>query len=851
MTDVQMLKISGGEHIITHDRAGAYRVHSGNALIYIVPWINERAGRRAFLYEAKPGEVIPALCFKDYEYTEWRLCLVAADSAEFGVISGGCTNILHERFAAKAGIRSYSTEGFENSLVNFYKMTIVAEDALIHKTAQERKTTAENTLRLIHNVFSKNRLKIVEKRAEYPLYSAAARICENNGIRIAPLAKILEACPNGFTIRDIARVSHFPCREVLLEQNWHRTDSGALLVFDADGDPAACLPKGQNRYAAYNADSGKSAAVTDAFAQSVNPKAFAIYRPFPNQALGIKDLLRFCLKSVNKSDVVQICVFTAVSTLIGLLLPMLNQLLYDKLIPVGYTNAVIQLGFVIGSVMVGNVFFAVAKGIASFRVVSRIEGDLQCALLDRLFNLPERFYRKYESADLAQRLSGLAGASSSVVASVLTTFLAALLSLVYFVQMLGYSGKLSAAAFVMLAVYAALSWLTARERSKYQEQIQTIHGKSSSVLYQLINGIAKIRMSGAEDRALFEYLKLFVKTRELGAKEGFIANLGGVLAVVAEGVFSIVLYWLLVNSGTAITVGQFIAFTSAFGFFSAAFLQVFSQAAELKLMKPLYERGKPILTAMPEFDEAKELPGELSGELEVASVTFAYEPDAPPVLDNVSLHVQAGEYVGIVGPSGCGKSTLLKLLLGFETPPTGKIFYDGRDIESLDKRELRKKLGVVLQDGKLISGSIFDNITITAPAADLDDVKRVIRGVGLEKDIADMPMGLHTILSEDCGTISGGQQQRILIARAIIGGPKLIFFDEATSALDNVTQAAVCATLDALPATRLVIAHRLSTIVQCDRIIVMNNGKIQEQGTYAELMASGGLFAELASRQIS
>lgn len=220
------------------------------------------------------------------------------------------------------------------------------------------------------------------------------------------------------------------------------------------------------------------------------------------------------------------------------------------------------------------------------------------------------------------------------------------------------------------------------------------------------------------------------------------------------------------------------------------------------------------------------------------------------MLDGVSLNIRAGEYVGLVGASGCGKSTLLKLLLGFETPTAGKIYYDNKDIESVDKRELRKKMGVVLQDGKLISGSIFENITITAPKATLRDVNAVVAAVGLKDDIAAMPMGLHTILSEDCRTISGGQQQRILIARALIGGPRILFFDEATSALDNVTQSMVCDTLEKMDATRVVIAHRLSTVIRCDRIVVLDRGRVAEQGTYDELMARRGLFYQLASRQM-
>jgi len=280
-------------------------------------------------------------------------------------------------------------------------------------------------------------------------------------------------------------------------------------------------------------------------------------------------------------------------------------------------------------------------------------------------------------------------------------------------------------------------------------------------------------------------------------------------------------------------------------------LEIVSSLLQANDVKPVYDFCKPILESLPEFEEDAQMPGKLSGDIEVNNITFAYNEDSGPVLKNLSLHIKPGEYVGIVGSSGSGKSTLLKLLLGFDKPQLGKIYYDGKDIDSLDKRELRKKFGVVLQDGGVISGSIYENITITFPNTKLKRVKEVVKEVGLEDDINAMPMGLHTVLSENSGTISGGQKQRILIARAIVGKPRIIFFDEATSALDNVTQAMVVETLEKLKATKIVIAHRLSTVMNCDRIVVLEHGELIEEGSYQDLMAKKGRFYELAIRQIS
>lgn len=353
-----------------------------------------------------------------------------------------------------------------------------------------------------------------------------------------------------------------------------------------------------------------------------------------------------------------------------------------------------------------------------------------------------------------------------------------------------------------------------------------------------------------ENRALYEYLKTYTKSRKINIRKEKMTVAVNTLVGAMNTVFSIVLYYLMIKNSMKLSVGAFMGFSAAFGSFSGAMLQIVSSILQVNDIKPAYDRCKPILQTLSEFDEDMVMPGTLTGDIEVNNLTFSYNEASGVILNDVSMHIKAGEYIGIVGSSGSGKSTLLKLLLGFEKPDVGKIYYDGKDIDSMDKRELRKKFGVVLQDGKLISGSIFENITITAPGTKLEQVKKVVKAVGLEDDINQMPMGLHTVLSEDSGTISGGQQQRILIARAIVGNPKIIYFDEATSALDNVTQAMVCESLERLKATRVVIAHRLSTVMNCDRIFVLEKGTVVEQGSYKELMDKKGRFYDLAVRQL-
>lgn len=307
----------------------------------------------------------------------------------------------------------------------------------------------------------------------------------------------------------------------------------------------------------------------------------------------------------------------------------------------------------------------------------------------------------------------------------------------------------------------------------------------------------------------------------------------------------------MIRSKASITMGQFVAFNTAFGAFSAAILAWMNGMIQISQLKPTYARIRAVFEERPEDSSAQDIPDTLSGALSLDHVSFSYGDGERKILKDLTLRIREGEYLGIVGPSGCGKSTLLKLLLGFEQPQTGQILYDGHDLQRLDKRQLRKNLGVVLQNGKLIAGSIYENITITAPQASMREVQAVIEAVGLKNDIEQMPMGIHTVLSENSGTISGGQQQRILIARAIISHPSILIFDEATSALDNLTQAAVCESLDKMNVTRIVVAHRLSTIRKCDRIVVLDDGQIAEEGNFDSLMARKGLFYRLASRQLA
>lgn len=591
--------------------------------------------------------------------------------------------------------------------------------------------------------------------------------------------------------------------------------------------------------------------MTGKLAEQVDPCAESICRALPDGKLTKKDLFRFGGRSLSRGDLTVVILLGIVGALIGVLLPMLNQKVYDDYILLGNYSQLIQLCLVICTFMIGNLFFNIVKTLSEFRLRSRIGYDMQNAVYHRLFRLPESFFRSFDSADLAQRLGKVSDMVGVVVNTTVLSALSLVFSLIYLIRMFQYSSNLALVSLVMIAVYGLIMYWLSIKMQKYEKSISESSGEASSRLYQYLNGIEKIRMAGVEDQAVYEYLVPYAKKQKDEIRKNRLDGVRTSLGAVVSSIFSMVLYYIMVGSNISVSMGEFVAFNTAFGSFSGAFLELVDGLIQVYQLKPSYERIRPVFETVPEDGGNHEALGELSGMVSLEHVTFAYDEKSRKVLNDLSLQIHAGEYLGIVGPSGCGKSTLLKMLLGFEQPQTGQVLYDGHDLKGIDKRKLRRNLGVVLQNGKLIAGSIYENITITSPHATMKDVQAVIEAVGLKEDIDRMPMGIHTVLSENSGTISGGQQQRILIARAIISHPSILIFDEATSALDNLTQAAVCKSLDNMNVTRIVVAHRLSTIRNCDRIVVLENGNIAEEGNYDSLMQQRGLFYRLASRQLA
>lgn len=528
---------------------------------------------------------------------------------------------------------------------------------------------------------------------------------------------------------------------------------------------------------------------------------------------------------------------------------------FDAIIPGSERLQLLHVALILIVAAFATAAFHITRNIALIRVQYRAGDPLQAAVFERLLNLNAGFFKDYSAGDLGIRAMGIDNIMNLLSTSVTTTIVTSLFSVFSIGLLFYYSPFIALVALGLVAVVLIVVITSGVMQLRYKRQLETSHGAIQSMLLQLINGIAKIRVAAAEDRAFAQWAGKFAHHTRLSLQSRVIDNRLDVFIAFFPVVTSMVIFALVADgadgSVQTLSTGSFLAFLAAFTSLLTAMTRLGSTMVNVLNVLPIYTRLKPILEATPEVDSDKTDPGVLRGRIEISNVSFRYDPDGPLILDDVSFHAEPGEFVALVGPSGSGKSTLFRVLLGFEQPDSGSIAYDGFDASGLDQRALRRQLGVVLQDGDLLPGDIFTNIVGSTVNLTIDDAWEAARHAGLAKDIEEMPMGMHTILAEGAGTISGGQRQRLMIARALVTRPRIVFFDEATSALDNPSQAIVTKSLDQLRSTRIVIAHRLSTIINADRIYVLERGRIVQRGTYDELVNEPGMFHSLVKRQIA
>lgn len=691
----------------------------------------------------------------------------------------------------------------------------------------------------------------IPARSGEGLFEAVASIASCYGIKLKPIPGDTAETPNQENLLDrILRASGIRQRTVALETGWQNQDAGPLLGFLREGKrPVALIPHSRKSYTLVDPVENRSIPVTREVADLLEESARMLYPPFPDGPLGPRQVLAQALRG-EYGDLSMVMLVGLLGALLSLLIPLMTEVIINDVIPRAEVTQLWEIGFILLVAAISMTTFHMTAAFAMLRVEGRGEHAVQTAIWSRVFDLNTDFFKQYSAGDLANRVDGINAIRHALSNTTVSYVLGSIFSLFNLALIFYYSWKLAIIALILVLIAGVFDLLIAWLTLRFKRRSLNLAGRITGLVYQLLSGVVKWKVQAAESRALRQWSDLFLEKKHIDKITGYLQGIGSAIKaaypIITMLVNYSVFYFFLKGE---LNVGAFMAFTTAFGQLLTSVLGATSATVSLVSIIPHYERVTPILKAPLERPAAGADPGKLTGKVEVRQVTFRYTPEAPKVLNGLSFTVEPGEFVAVVGSSGCGKSTLVRLLLGFESPTVGEILYDDRDFRNLDLPAVRRQIGVVLQHDKVRTGDIYRNIVGNHPRT-LDEAWAAAELAGIADDIRRMPMGMHTHIPEGGSGFSGGQLQRIVIARALINRPPILIMDEATSALDNVSQEIVSQNISAMQMTRIVIAQRLSTIKGADRIVVLDKGHVAEIGPFTELMANQGAFYALAARQL-
>ncbi|MFD9223120.1 NHLP bacteriocin export ABC transporter permease/ATPase subunit [Streptomyces sp. NPDC060064] len=690
----------------------------------------------------------------------------------------------------------------------------------------------------------------VDRATDDATFAVCRRVAEAAGITLTEPPKSGAVNDRVTPVERIAVGSRIRTRPIRLDGRWWRTNSGPLVGHWAkSGAPVALLWR-RGRYEAVNPASGLRRRIGKDSADEFEPRAVMFYRPLPERPMTPWRLLRFSLRD-SGTDVRNLALAGLVTVALGALVPIATGQVLGVYVPTAERSLIVQLSLAVMIASIVSAAFMLLQNLTVLRMEGRMESALQPAVWDRLLRLPTKFFTERSTGELASAAMGISTIRRVLSGIGPVAVQAGTVGAMNLVLLLCYSVPLALAAIAMLVVIGAVFLGMGMWQLRWQRQLVELGNKLNNQAFQTLRGLPKLRVAAAESFAYAAWAREFARSRELQQRAGRIRNLTTVLDAVYLPLCSLLMFMLLAGPARgSMSAGEFLTFNTSVTMLLTSVTQISGALVSAAAVLPMFEQVKPVLDEAPEVRGTSAQPGALSGGIEARKLSFRYSDDGPLVLDDVSLQVQPGEFVAIVGPSGCGKSTLLRLLIGFDKPASGSVLYDGQDLAALDQSAVRRQCGVVLQNAQPLTGSILDCIC-GAEAFSQEEAWEAAEMAGLAEDIKRMPMGLHTMIAGS-GAISGGQRQRLMIAQALIRRPRILFFDEATSALDNETQRIVIESTRRLSASRLVIAHRLSTVMDADRVIVMSDGRIVEEGAPSELLArAGGHLHELVRRQMT
>lgn len=747
---------------------------------------------------------------------------------------------------------------FYNQLCKNIEINSLVENNNLNDKLVYQEEELKNTLDKIKSIVTGSKKKIhnlTNNKKQNILYLTCQLIGEHAGFKFEE-PKYFESDINNTNnlLYAIAQCSKVRIRKVILRDVWWKDENGHLLAFVKEtNEPVALIQKNSTSYIIKNLSKGTETIVNNEIAESLEPIGYMFFSGFDTKMDSIKKVVSFAMTGVKK-DARLLLFASLLGSLIGLLIPVLSGIIYDDVIPTGDKSIHLEIFTIMIIIALVSAGLQLTQGVLQIRLESKSSVNLQAGVMDYILRLPVTFYKKYTAGDLTNRVLSINSIRQILSNTLMTVVLSGAFSFVNLLLLFYYDSSLAwvgvGLALIAIVFMVLMGWL----KLKYDREVSKYEGEIQGLLFEFLSGISKIRITGGEKRIFSLWGDKFSKLKKLGFNSGnyqnFVEVFNSSYPLFTSILFFSFIYYTVLNpqNSKMLSVGSFMAFIISFNKFLNDSLRLSISVISSLSVIPLYERVKPILEEKPESIEESIDPGELMGEIELNSISFRYYADQPLILKNVTFKIKPGEMVAFVGASGSGKSTIMRLLLGFESPELGSIFYDGNTFDAMNKELTRRQIGVVLQNGALMSGSIYQNIVGNSELT-LEDAWAAARMAGMEDDIKNMPMEMHTFISQGAGTFSGGQRQRLMIARAIAHKPRLLFMDEATSALDNKTQNIVAESLDKLQATRIVIAHRLSTIKNADRIYVMEKGEIKESGTYDELIQKEGLFTELSKRQ--
>jgi ATP-binding cassette subfamily C protein len=649
-------------------------------------------------------------------------------------------------------------------------------------------------------------------------------------------------------IHAIARASGARVRAVTISDHAWMSGIDTILAFrHIGGDPVIAVARPSKGYDLLDPDTGRSQRLTSQVAKGLRPTGYVFYQPLPTESIGVLGLLRYGLRGARR-DLVRTLGLSLVAGLFSLVVPIATGQILGSLVPAGQIAEIVLASVLVFGAVFASTGFLLGRSAALLRLQGRMLARMQSGVWDRLLSLPVQFFARFSVADLSLRITGVENIQY-IVSSVASQTLLALVTLVFSLLLL-FVYSVEVASIVMgltLLVVVISGFLTFRQIKRLRAMYDA-KGEASAVLIQIVQGIDKVRAAAAEGRALGAWSRTFSRQAEsLLASEQLSAIRTAMYAALPVAL-TLILFAVVGSDPGIMSTAAFLSFVAALGQITAATAQLDLSLGYVLNIVPLFDRLRPILAERSEDQAGASDPGRLTGAVALHNVTYRYPGMSTPVLQDVDLQVNPGDFLAIVGPSGSGKSTIVRLLLGFDQPETGSVTYDGKDLMTLDRRAVRSQIGVALQNASVFTSDIYGTIAGDWPLSE-QDAWAAAEKVGLADEIRALPMGMRTLLGNNASTFSGGQRQRLVLAAAIARDPRLVVLDEATSALDSVTQAQVMRSFDELQVTRVVVAHRLSTIRNANRVVVVDRGRIVQQGTYEELATVPGPFQSMVRRQ--